>query len=448
MEVREIKKTIKLTKQLSIAEMMLFNVFFIGIQGFVLTSFAIYFNCSPLILAIISTSPVTAQMLQIFTMSIYKILKTRKRILIIMSSISRLSFLLIPIAIIMNWRNPYLLLCIILVYSIFGAFAGNVWVATIKTIITEKERGSFFGLRNVFGSLATMIFIYLYGYILKNYSDKTGLLIVSIIMAVSAIITIFLLANHYIPDLEEESKTKVSILEPLKSPNFKKFLIFVFYWVLSVELAKPFFSYYQIQILNIDKEFLGILSVVTGIISMLIFIGVGKLADNFGNKQILSTGLFLSTYAFILFLFISPSNYIMVLILESILSSFAWAAITIAFFNLLLEVAQKPTEAYSGLYAIIVGISGLLASIIGGFLGNILQDKSFVLFGETYHGLKIIFLLGFLLRIMAILHLTNVDAYLKPLKYSGFLNIASILSRRNSFHIVSHVKGHLGKNKK
>jgi MFS family permease len=430
------KDKIKKTKKLAIIEGMMFNIFFIGIQGFVMTTIALYFNATPFILALVSTLPIIAQSFQIFVIKMYKYLKTRKNILVTMSLISRAIFILLPILVYFKIKNSWILVLIIAIYSVFGTFVGNVWTAAMKEIIDEKERGVYFSKRNFFASLATMVAVYLYGFILNKFDDRQGIFYVTLIMAFFALASVFLLRKHYIPNIENiNEKTSISIFKPLKNDNFKKFLLFVFFWNLSVEVAKPFFSYYQVHVLNIDKELLGFFSVISGIITMILYTNIGKIADKFGNRFLLSIGMFISTYSLLIYIFIDKNNFHLVILLDSIINAFAWSAINLAFFNLLLEVAEEPAEAYTGIYAFILSIAGITAAVLGGILGNALDGKIIKIFTGEYNGIKFIFIFAFCIRIYSILQLSSIDSYIKPFKYKGILPLNGILTKRLNIKI-------------
>ncbi|MGL6119454.1 MAG: hypothetical protein ACRC0V_03015, partial [Fusobacteriaceae bacterium] len=60
-------------KFLITVEGMSANTLSLGIQGFALTALAIYFNCKPFWISLISTLPLGLQLLQVFLGTYYKL---------------------------------------------------------------------------------------------------------------------------------------------------------------------------------------------------------------------------------------------------------------------------------------------------------------------------------------------------------------------------------------
>lgn len=423
----------KRTKNLSIAEGMIYNGIGIGTQGFVLASLAMYFNATPLMLSIITTLLYTTRMFQLLIPKFYKIFKTRKKVLMIAAIISRNAFLIVPVAVYFQYRNPYILLISMLIFSFFETIVSNVWIAAMNDLLDEKERGSYFGKRSLIGSLASIVFTYGYGYLLGMKNQEIGVLSIALFMAISGLVTTLFFKYHDIPDLKDK-KPKIDLMIPLKDQRFLIYLKFVGFWVFSFEFVKPFFAYYQVNILRVDPKFLASMGIFTGVGSVLMYYIYGKISDKYGSKLIMNIGMFISTYSLIIYLVISDENYKFLLLMDAIITAITFTAINLSFFNLLImEISDYPMESYFSVFSIVVGIAAASASLIGGSLGNILMDKSFIIFGEAYHGIKVIFLLGILTRIFAILHFTNVEIHTKKFKYRGILPINSWIFKRKKY---------------
>ena len=147
------EQAIKRTKKLSIIEAMFFNGFSVGMQSFVMMSLAIYFNVNSFLISIISVLPTAGYFLQIFTKKINNILGSRKRTLMISILISRLAVCILPFAVIFDKKEQKVYFFIMLIYALFTPFVNNVWTSVMVEIISKKDRGKYFGLRNLFSSL-------------------------------------------------------------------------------------------------------------------------------------------------------------------------------------------------------------------------------------------------------------------------------------------------------
>ena len=182
--------------------------------------------------------------------------------------------------------------------------------------------------------------------------------------------------------------------------------------------------------LNVDYNYLAMMSILNSVISIFLYLFYGVLADAFGSKNVLTLGIFLSTFSPLMYFLMGPNNYRSILFLNAILSAFAWSAINLSIFNLLLELTKEPSENYIAANSLMGGIAAISASLIGGSIANVLKDTQINFLGDTYHGIQIIFIIGFVLRIISVTILSEVEAIQKPMRYKGVFSAEAGLSRR------------------
>lgn len=417
-------------KSFIIAEGVFSNMVTLGIQSFSLTALAIYFKCSPFWLSFMASLPVGTQLLQIFIGNFYKVFKTRKNSLVMSSLLGRIPFLLLPLAILFEVDKPYVLVGAIIIYSLFNSFTLGIWTAAMRDAVEKQERASFFAKRFVFISISTIVFSYVAGKMLNLPKEQHGILAITFMIAVSSLMSIVFFFLQDIPNVGEDvGRIKISF--PLKNENFRNFLMFSAFWNFSIEFAKPYFSYYSITILNVPYSYLGFTAAITGIASVLIYPILGKLADKYGNKKIVSRGIVISTYVIMLYVFMGKDNYRSLLMMDALGTSIAWGALNLCMFNLLLEVAEDPIDSYVASYFVTIGIFGLVGGLVGGIVGNFLKDKHFFIMGDSYHGLQGMIMLAIFLRLYSALLLTRVTSYEKSVYYEGVLPAyLNILRRR------------------
>ncbi|KAF2956019.1 MFS transporter [Marinitoga sp. 38H-ov] len=434
-----VKFKLSRTLKLSIVEAMFFNAFFVATQTFIIISIALYFNANPFQISLISSFPVFSQMFQIFTPFWYKLFGNRKKSLIFVSIIGRGSLILLPIAVFFDIKNSWIFVFIMTIYSLFGTFISNIWTASMRELVPFEERGKYFGVRNVFSSAIGILVTFIYSRFLDFPNKKIGILLVTSLVGVFSITTIILFLFHQIPEMKE-NVAKINLKKPFRDKRFLHFLIFVAIWTFAIEMTRPYFSYLQIAILGVKTSFLGNISVISGIITMILYPFYGRLSDKYGNKNILMIGISLATIAPLLYFVMTEYNYHSLILLDGIFSAFAWAAINLTFFNLLLETVSEPAENYIGAYALVSGITAIISSSIGGILGNFLKDKTFYILGDKYHGIQFLILFGFLLRIYALLHLTSVEAFEKPIRYKSWLLSNPSLFKRREINLPLYLK--------
>ena len=426
------------TKKFSILEGIFFNGMYLSTQGFIMMNLALYFNANPFFIAIISILPTATQILQIFTKKLYSLFKTRKKTLMISVILSRSSMIFLPIAVLFDFRNPYVFTGIILIYSLFAPFVTNTWTAAMVEIINNKTRGKYFGKRNFFISISSVLFTLIYGIFLAMPNKKVGYLILSIFVALSSLLTILMMSKHYIPDFKQTNQ-KIKYNEIFKNKDFITYLKFVSIWLFSLEFLKPFFEYFKVKTLGSDPRFLANIGVLTALISMFLYIIYGKLSDKYGNRTILRLGIFFATYNALLYFTLTDDNFKVSLVLSGIIDAIGFTAINLCFLNLLMEVSEEPVEGYVGVYSVIVGITAILAGITAGLLGTFINEGYIYLLGEKMYTIKLAFIIGFLLRLFAILRLTSINSFQKEFKYSGTLPLRSAVSKRFSSFLPSYI---------
>jgi MFS family permease len=401
-----------------LAEGMVYNLLFIGMQGFPLTALALYFNCSPVELSIIATLPIGAQFFQVFSGKICQLSKNRKKALIISAALARLPIILLPLGILFKIKSSLLLLTVAFFYSVFTALVSNIWTTAMGDIILKNERGIFFAKRFLLTSLTTIFSYYAYSRVLSNFDQSTGVLFLTGIMAFGGVASMMLFFFHDIPD-RDESCTHIDLKIPFKDKKFRHYLVFIGFWTFAIEFSKPYFHYFSITNLGVPYSFLGKTTMVSGVVALIAFPVCGYLSKTIGNKKLLSGGIWISTYMLLLYFLMSEHNYKSLLVLDAIGTGIGWSAINLAVFNLLLEVSNEPRESFVASQAVVTGATGLLGAFLGGFVASFLKGRVVFIFGDAYFGLQVMFITGFFMRIYAILLLTRVKAFQKNIYYPG-----------------------------
>ena len=426
------------TKTFSILEGIFFNGMYLSTQGFVMMNLALYFNSNPFFIAIISTLPTATQVLQFFTKKLYNLFKTRKKTLMTAIILSRSSMVFLPIAVLFDLRNPYIFTGIIFMYSFFAPFVTNTWTSAMVEIIDSKSRGRYFGKRNFFISISSVLFTLAYGIFLSFPDKKLGYFILSLSVAISALITIILMSKHHIPNFKPTIH-KISYREIFKNKNFMIYLKFVSVWLFSLEFLKPFFEYFRVKTLDTDPRFLANIGVLTAVISMFLYIIYGKLSDKYGNRTILRLGIFFATYYVLLFFTMTDDSFKVLLVLSGIFDAIGFTAINLCFLNLLMEVSEEPVEGYVGIYSVVVGFTAMFAGLTAGILGTFINEGVIYILGEKIYTIKLAFLIGFLLRLFSILRLTSINSFQKEFKFNGTFPLRSAVSKRITSFLPSYI---------
>ncbi|MGL5933854.1 MAG: MFS transporter [Cetobacterium sp.] len=394
------------------------NTLSLGIQGFALTALALYFQCKPFWISLITTLPLGLQLLQIFLGTYYKFFKTKKQALLFSAAAARIPMCFLFFIVLFNKTDYRYLVGIVFIYSFFSAFLSGIWTSSVGDIIKKEERGLFFSKRFTLISISTVFFSYTVSKALNYSPGKNSILVLTFIIAVAAITTLVLLYFHDIPDFSEKQR-EFSIKKPLKDINFLNFLSFIAMWNFSIEFTKPYFYYFAVVDLNASYNILGLSTSLTAILSIFTFFIYGKLVERIGYKKLLSFGIGVSSYVVIFYFLMTKETVNSLIMLDAIGTAIGWSAINLSVFSLLLELSSPDRDSYTAAYSLSVGVLGLSGAFLGGYLANFLQGKTIMIFGDSYAGLKLMFFISLFLRFYCMLLLTKVRAYQKNLYYPG-----------------------------
>lgn len=425
----DVSKAIERTKKLALIDAIFFNGFFVGMQSFVMMSLAIYFNVSPFLISIISALPTAGYFLQIFTKKINFMLGSRKKTSDLSMALSRTAICFLPISILFNFNNEIIYFFIMFVYALFAPFVNNVWTAAMVEIIDKKDRGKYFGFRNVLASLSVVVHTLLYGYLLTLPNKKIGVLLVTTLMSISAITEVIIIYFHYIPELGEKIE-KVSVKTALKNKNFVIYLKFASVWLFTWEFLKPMTEYYRIKVLGVNVMFISQLGVLTALLSSVLYVIYGKLSDKYGNKTMLRMGIFFTTYFVLIYFSMTDSNKMSMLFTAAIIDAIGFTAITLSLLNLMMEISEEPADSYVSAYALVSGVVAITAGMFGGIIGSFINEGVIYIFGEEFYTIRFSFLIAFILRLYSLLQLTRVDSFEKTFVYEGGLPIRNIFSKK------------------
>ena len=410
--------SIENTKKYAILEVMFFNGYSVGMQSFVLLSLAIYFNMSSFFISIVSSLPTAGYLLQIFTKRVNLLLGSRKRTMVIAATVSRLVICVMPFAVFFDIRRQEVYFAVMFIYALVSPFSNNVWTAVMTKIVDKKERGKYFGKRNLFSSLSTVVYTLFYGYVLSMPDRKNAMLILTIAMSLSAIGSAIFMCLHYVPDSESDMK-KVSIKTAFKNKNFVIYLKFASVWLFTWEFLKPMTEYYRIKVLGVNTMFISQMGVLTAVLSSILYLVYGKLSDKYGNKTMLRMGIFFTTYYVLTYFSMTQDNKMSMLFAAAVIDAIGFTAITLSLLNLMMEVSGEPADAYVGAYAMVSGLSAILAGLFGGILGKFINNGVIYIFGEQFYTIRFAFVIGFILRLFSLLELTRVYSFEKTFVYPG-----------------------------
>jgi len=414
----DIKKALKL----SIIEGAGASVFLILIQGFIFTKIALEFGVDELLLGFLMGIQLLSQVFQIFVPAIINRLNKRKPFVLFFIAVSRAFWPLLLVMSIVGWVNQELFISIVSLSFIFGAFAGNAWTSWMRDLIPDNKMGSFFGLRNLINTVVSLIFTWIFSRILENSPDIHGVRWVILIGFICAVWSLFFLSRQYEPPLKDTQSGNF-FKYIISDRNNIRLMVFGAFWNFAILFTAPFFSFHQIENLEMSFSFLGYLSITFSGVMILTVIFWGKLADRIGHKNVLRIGVSLASAVSIMWFFMTPQTLHVLMWVDSFLAGTAWSAINLSIFTLPLIIGGKSAGLIYGFFSAFNGVFGFLGSILGGIAAKYLSDFSFKFAEMDMNGLQIMFLAGGLMRISSLYFLNKIQV-------TGHIRLRTVLGQR------------------
>ena len=393
---------------------------FVLTSGAFFTGFALFLGATDFQLGVLAAIPLLAQVFQLPGAYIVEKTGWRRQIVGWFSVVSR-SFWL-PIALVpllpghhaMRW-----FMALYLVSSVVMNFAGAGWVAWMSAIVPPQIRGRYFGMRNRINGGISIIASLVAGLVIDAFRDRHfeqgGYLTLQLIAVFAGLMAFRLILRQPDPDYRAEELPPLGryLLQPLRDANYRHIMFFYLYWMFAVSLAAPFFNAHLLKHMNWNFRRLAVVGILFSVSNILFHPLWGKLVDRYGHKPILMTTA-TGIVALPLFYAFCPWDARWPIYFNAIFGGICWAGNGLALFNLILEfLPANRRTMYVAVLAALSGIVNFVASILSGWLAQLLAGLEWNVMGFTVVNYTVLFLITAVLRIPALLilhHIREPDA--------------------------------------
>ncbi|WP_041082669.1 MFS transporter [Thermotoga profunda] len=366
-------------------------------QGAVFTGLALAFGLDEFLIGVSAAFPMIAQAFQVVSPVIMRKFPRRRFLTNLFNILSRSPWILLMIFLLVPNRTPAIFVTIFAFSQIFGTLAGNAWTSLVRDLISEEERGTFFGRRNIYISLVTLVAFYGYSLLIEKFRDPLGYEIVIGIGMVGMLISLWSLKK--VPEVPlKSSGALIETKVVFQDYNFMKLCLFYLIWNAVIAFTSPFYSYHLLKNLNVPFSYIGITTVINSLVAMAFYNIWGKLSDKYGHKTIAVLGIIMACYVSPLWILMNQYTWKYLMIVDVIMSGIAWSAINLTFLTLPMEVAHSSSPAYFAMYSTFGGIGGLIGAVLGGATAKALSPVSFSILGIPIVGVQIMFFTASFLR--------------------------------------------------
>lgn len=399
-------------------------------QGAIFTGLALAFGLDEFLIGVTAAFPMVAQIFQIISPLVVEKFPKRRTLVNLFNLLARLPWTLLIFLLAFERRNPLSFILVFAMSQIFGTLAGNAWTSLVRDLIPESERGSFFGRRNVYISLTSLVFFYIYSLLIDRLKDPLGYQISIAIGILGTWLSFWAMLK--VPEVPlKSSRASAEVKFVLQDKNFVRLCSFYFVWNIVIAFTSPFFSYHLLKNLNVPFSYIGLTSVLSSIVAMLFYLLWGKLADRVGHKSIAVFGVFVVSFLSPLWFFMNEYTYRWLMIADAAITGIGWSAINLSFLTLPMEVAQSSSSAYFAIYASLGGVGGLAGAFLGGTTAKLLANVRLGSSSFPIYGVQLMFLTSGLLRIVTVKLLNRVRTR-RYVPVRTLLASALFLSRDNA----------------
>lgn len=365
--------------------------------GFII-AFALVLGADDVMIGVIAALPYIAVLLTqvpaVYAMNRFG----RKQVIVGGKVLARLTWLVI-VGLAVFMKNEFLIAFVVLL-SIFWLFNGLIipsWISVMGAIVPRKIRGTYFGKKNAWQTGVALVAALVAGFFLDIFprESMTGFLIMFAVAAVLGLVGTQYLSRLRVKNLKHAHWRLKDWLN--LSKQFKRFMLFHFFFNFAFMLASPFIVVYMLKDLNLSYSLFVVFITLEMIAIILGQVHWGKLTDRFGDKRVAVLTCIGTSSAPFLFLFINESTIAWIGPVL-FLSGLMWAGFNLSMMNLLLDLTSPRKRAIET--AIIRETSAvplIVAPIVGGLIA---QNVVWVL-----SGIPLLFLLSGVLRVGSALFL-------------------------------------------
>jgi MFS family permease len=368
-----------------------------------ISPFAIALNATNQQIALLASMPqLLSSLFQLLSAKLTDLIKNRKKIIIwgvIIQALIWFPLFYFPFL----TKNVYLLVAFVAVYFTAGSFVNPAWNSWMGDLVEENKRGSYFGSRNQLIGVFTLISLFLGGFILSKFTQINvfyGFGAIFLIALIARLLSAYYLKKMYEPKYIVQKKDYfgfVDFVKRMRTTNYGIFVLFIFFFRLSVEIAGPFFAVYMLKDLHMSYLAYTALTAASTVVTFLAMPHWGRYTDKFGNRTILKITAFLIPILPLFWLF---SRNFVYLFLVQIVSGFLWAGFNLSASNFMFDTV-KPTKRATAVsyYNVFYGVAVFCGSMIGGALVLKIIKPSFLI-----SNLQILFLISGILRLLVVLY--------------------------------------------
>jgi MFS family permease len=269
------------------------------VGGVFLTDFALGLGAGSLALGTIMAMPALGNLFQLPAIALVEALRRRRAIVVAMSGPARLLFFVVvalPFLPILPQTAVAVLIAALAAIYALGSISHCAWNSWMRDLVPPARLGGFFGRRMMVMAALGAVLVPLAGFYVDGFRsawpDLRSYVYAPLFAtgAAAGVIGVWILALTPEPAMAPTAETEGfarRVLAPLRDPDFRGVLVFLFAWNATVNLAAPFFAAYMLTRLGLDVGQATLLTAIFQLANLVAYGPWGRIADRRTNRAVL-----------------------------------------------------------------------------------------------------------------------------------------------------------------
>ncbi len=325
----------------------------------------------------------------------------------------------VPLLGLTSGQRTVLFVGILLIAQIMHNMINSPKINWFMSLVDDKKRGRFTANKEMVSLLGGVAFSYGLGFVMDYFEGRGDMQTAFIVCGVGLLVLMVLHSCTLIFSKEKrEEKTPVSVTQNLKSLMKNKTLFKIIavsiFWNVANYATLSFTGTYQAKELAFTATFSSIIIMVGSLMRALASRPMGKFADKYSFRKMLSLCFIIEAVAFGINIFTMPSNGKWLYFIYYILYCAGMAGINSATINLIYDyVEQDQRMCALALQQTCAGFSGFFVTLLLSPLVSFIQSKNLSIYAQ-----QIMSMISFVVVLSAIVYINTVIRKLKRVSKS------------------------------
>jgi MFS family permease len=403
--------------RLSVFEGAFSTSFIVLTSGAFLTGYALMLGADDFEIGLLIAIPYIAQISHLFGAYVVELTAARKAITVGTLTAGRVIYLclvFLPFAAFLGGAKIAVLLVVMAVAAALAMAGSNAWICWMGDLIPEQFRGRYFGTRNRYLMVVTVVLSLAGGKFLDWFRGRGAeaagfgwLFGAGVLFALVAFL--FIVLQPSVPIKKARTGRLWRLLaEPFRDRNYRSMLLFFVVFYGGVGFSIPFFNPHMIKNLDMSYFEIGVFSVTVSLSAFAAYRFWGTAIDKAGNRSVLiiCTVIIISIPLF----WLTPqAGAIWPVWLIGIWTGIGWSGFNLTAFNLPIALSPRGNRSfYLAVYSSATGLAVFIAGTLGGLLADSLTGIETSINGYRLVNYHVIFVISAVVRLSSLVWLKRV----------------------------------------